>query len=107
MFSNEIICHLSSFNRSIDSIVIFGLETHVCILQTVKDFLNYNGMKVTLVTDGIASRFHEDGQVALDQMGRWKNASISTSESIMFELLQDSKHLKFKEMLNLIKKRTE
>lgn len=112
MFCNEISNHLmkSKLNQDQDqvpdSVVIFGLETHVCVLQTVKDFLN-NGMKVTLVSDGIASRFPEDRQVALDQMGRWENATISTSESIIFELLKDSNHLKFKEMSNLIKKRSE
>ena len=105
MFCSEISNHLMKLNFP-DSVVIFGLETHVCVLQTVKDFLN-NGMKVTLVSDGIASRFPEDRQVALDQMGRWENATLSTSESIIFELLKDSNHLKFKEMSNLIKKRSE
>ena len=86
-----------------ESIIIFGMETHVCVYQTVKDLLEEN-YKVFLASDGISSRFAEDRSVALDQLRSW-GAVVSTSESIIFELLKDSKHENFREMSSLIKLR--
>lgn len=86
-----------------ESVVIFGMETHVCVYQTVKDLLQEN-YQVFLASDGISSRFAEDRSVALDQLRNW-GAVISTSESVIFELLKDSKHENFKEMSALIKSR--
>ena len=88
-----------------DSIVIFGLESHVCIYQTCKDLLDEK-FTVFLASDGIYSRFSEDRAAALKQLQHW-NATISTSESIIFELVKDAKNEKFKEMSSLIKARKE
>lgn len=92
---------LESLNT--ESVVIFGMETHVCVYQTVKDLLQEN-YQVFLASDGIASRFAEDRSVALEQLRNW-GAVISTSESIIFELLNDSKHEKFREMSSFLKAR--
>lgn len=58
-----------------------------------------------MAVDGVASRFAEDKSVAVDQL-RHLNATISTSESLIFELIRDSEHEKFKEMSDIIKSRT-
>ena len=101
MLTSEVQSKLQSLNT--ESVVIFGMETHVCIYQTVKDLLNEK-YKVFLASDGISSRFTEDRSVALEQLRNW-GAVVSTSESLIFELLKDSKHEKFKEMSTLIKTR--
>lgn len=103
MFTDEVRNHL--INLKTESIVIFGLETHVCVYQSTKDLLNAK-FNVFLASDGIASRFADDRQIALKQLQNF-NAVISTSESIIFDLIKDSKHEKFKELSALIKTRNE
>lgn len=46
------------------SVVLFGIETHVCILQTVKDLLHHN-YKVFLLADGVSTRYPEDKEIAI------------------------------------------
>lgn len=87
--------------QSCETVVIFGLEAHVCVYQTVKDLLEAK-FSVFMAADGIASRSCEDRAVALEQLARF-GAVLSTSESILFELCQDAKHPKFKQMSELIK----
>lgn len=101
MFTPDVRNKLKTLNT--DSIVIFGMETHVCVYQTVKDLLGEK-FKVFLASDGISSRFVEDRSVALEQLRNW-GAIVSTSESLIFELLKDSKHEHFKEMSSIIKSR--
>ncbi len=101
MLTPEIRSHLSKLKT--ESVVIFGMETHVCVYQTCKDLLQ-ESFNVFLASDGIYSRFTEDRIAALEQLRHW-NATISTSESIIFELVRDSKHENFKEMSALIKSR--
>lgn len=103
MFTDEVHNHL--MNLKIESVVIFGLETHACVYQSARDFLNAK-LNVFLASDGIASRFPEDREIALKQLQAF-NAVVSTSESIIFELVKDSKHEKFKELSTLIKMRKE
>jgi nicotinamidase-related amidase len=82
-------------------VVVCGLETHVCVNQTVHDLLA-NGFQVQLLTDCISSRFSQDRKIGLKKMT--ENGAIqSCLEMALFELLVDSKHPKFKEIQNLIK----
>lgn len=103
MFTSEVRFHLKDLQT--ESVVIFGLETHVCVYQSTKDLLDakYN---VFLASDGIASRFLEDREIALKQLQNF-NAIVSTSESIIFELIKDAKYENFKEISALIKTRKE
>lgn len=101
MLTADVCEHLKTLKT--ESVVLFGLESHVCVYQTAKDLLN-NKFEVFLASDGIASRFEEDRTTALKQMRAW-NATVSTSESLIFELIQDAKHEKFKELSTLIKSR--
>ena len=103
MLIPQIRSHLQSL--STETVVLFGLEGHVCIYQSTRDLLEMD-VNVVLVSDGIASRFAEDRRVALDQLQKW-GATVSTSESVIFELIRDSTHEKFRELSNLIKARKE
>lgn len=103
MFTDEVRNHLKDLKT--ESVVIFGLETHVCVYQSTKDLLDAK-FNVFLASDGIASRFPEDREIALKQLQNF-NAVISTSESIIFELIKDARNEKFKELSALIKARKE
>ncbi|MCL4122764.1 UNVERIFIED_CONTAM: hypothetical protein GTU68_041536 [Idotea baltica] len=88
-------------NGNLKSIILVGVETHVCIEQTAIDLVS-RGFTVHIVADCCSSRSHEDRMLAfqrLQQIGCY----ISTSESILFKLLKSKDHPKFKEVAALVK----
>ncbi|XP_065841612.1 isochorismatase domain-containing protein 1-like [Oscarella lobularis] len=87
-------------NKNIESVVIFGIETHVCVQQTTLDLLG-RGVEVHLIADGCSSRSMVDRMLAYDRL-RQSGAFISTSESVLFELLGESKNPHFKAVQALV-----
>lgn len=81
--------------------VIAGIEAHVCVLQTVRDLLNAQ-KQVVVVNDAIASRSIYDFSTAIAEM-RDCGARISSMETVLFELLENSKTPGFKEILDVVK----
>ncbi|EDO42007.1 predicted protein [Nematostella vectensis] len=86
---------------NIKSIVLFGIETQVCILQTTLDLLERN-YEVHVLADGCSSRTMVERMYALDRL-RDCGAYITTSESVLFMLLGGAKHPNFKEVQALVK----
>ena len=82
-------------------VIIFGIETHICVLQTAMDLLN-EGYEVFLVQNACGSRNEENKQVALRRLIH-AGVQIVTTEMVIFELLESSKHPNFKEVQALIK----
>ncbi len=89
---------LSSGRRKL---LLTGIETHICVLQTTLSALS-SGMEVHLVSDATGSTFQEDKQVTLMRLSR-DGAHVTTSESVVYELLGSSKHPKFREVVSLVK----
>lgn len=105
MYSKEVEDKLKSFNRDLKSVVLFGIEAHVCVQQTAFDLLE-SGFDVHVVADGTSSQRHFDRMIALERM-KQSGVFVSTSESILFELMRDSKHSHFKEISALFKEPRE
>lgn len=84
-----------------EQIIVAGLETHVCIQQTVMDLIRVD-YEVFVPVDAVGSRFPPDMGVSVERM-RAAGAEISTTEAILFELIERCDHPKFKEVLRLIK----
>jgi len=82
-------------------IIIFGIETHVCVLQTVLDLLE-NGFIPIVVSDCVNSRKKSDNDVAISRMIQ-SGAIITTYESLLFELCVSSNNEVFKEISKIIK----
>lgn len=89
--------------RSIDrpQIVVMGIETHICVLQTTLDLaaMDYS---VVVCADATGSRSRLDYDMALDRM-RQAGAIVSTVETVLFELCNRCDTAKFKKMLEVIK----
>lgn len=85
--------------------IVVGIEAHICVLQTVKELLQ-NGKSVVVLNDAIASRSIYDFSTAIAEM-RDDGARISCAETVLFELLRDSKHPSFHLISQLIKSRCE
>lgn len=81
--------------------LIAGIESHVCVLQTVRALLRASFTPIVL-QDAISSRTALDHTSALQEM-RTMGVRVTTTETVLFELLQDAKHPKFKEISALIK----
>ena len=87
-------------NKKITNLIICGIETHICIQQTVLDCLQ-KGLEVILVSDAMSSRNRVDHQIALQRMIQ-KGAIITTTESIIFELCKTAERKEFKDIRNII-----
>lgn len=83
--------------------VLAGLEMHVCVLQTVLDLLA-DSYEVTVVSDAICSRYKSDWQAGLRIAGQ-AGAVISSTETIIFQLLEQAGTAEFKSMSPLLKQR--
>ena len=89
------------------TLVIFGIEAHICVLQSIVDALTL-GYECVLAADGVSSRNATHQIYALDffrslQNGSSKSISVVPAESIVFALLKDSKNPHFKAISALIK----
>ena len=87
-------------NKKITNLIVCGIETHICIQQTVLDFLQ-KGFEVILIADAIGSRNKVDHEIALQRMIQ-KGAILTTTESIIFELCKTADRKEFKEIRNII-----
>ena len=83
------------------SVILFGIETHVCVLQTVLDLLE-DGYQPVIIENCVSSRKEKDKQLALRRMEQ-EGAVISSAESILFELCRVSGTDAFKQISRLVK----
>ncbi|HML36475.1 MAG TPA: hydrolase [Bacillota bacterium] len=83
------------------TVIIAGVEAHVCVQQTVIDLLE-NGYTVFIANDCISSRSNNDKKYSQRRMGD-AGAVGTTSESILFELLRGAKEPGFKQISALVK----
>lgn len=90
---------LKSYNKK--QIVVCGIETHVCVHQTVADLIN-EGFEVYVVKDACASRNKYEFKQGIERMQE-NGAKITCLEIVLFEWLKTSKHPQFKEIQALIK----
>ena len=86
---------------AVDSIVLFGVEAHVCILQTALDALK-NNLDVHVVADAISSRTEENKQIAVERM-RQSGVFIVSTEMLLFQLLGKAGGEEFKSISKLVK----
>ena len=87
-------------NKKITNLIVCGIETHICVQQTVLDCLK-KGLKVILISDAVSSRNRIDHEVALQRMIQ-SGAILTTTESIIFELCKTADRKEFKEIRNII-----
>ena len=90
----ELIEHLKKLNRR--KILIVGMETQVCVFQTVRDLLEM-GYEVFAVSDAICSRTKPNYRNALTMMLDM-GAVITNTETVFFDLLKQAGTPEFKEL---------
>ena len=85
------------------TIVLTGIETHICILQSAIDLLN-ESYNVIIPYDAVASQIHEDHVYALRFLEK-NGALILPTETLIYASMQTPEHPLFKKMLGLVKER--
>lgn len=83
------------------SVIISGVETHICVLQTCLDLLG-KGFQVSVVADAVGARNKSDHELGLKRMES-AGALPVTAEMVIYELLGRSDSDAFKKILPLIK----
>jgi nicotinamidase-related amidase len=82
-------------------VIVTGMETHVCVLQTVLELLDA-GYTVHLVRDAVMSRRKENWFVGLEA-ARDAGAVITSTEAVLFQLLQVAGTEEFKRLSKLVR----
>ncbi len=95
-----------SFTDKIDkikpeSLIICGLETHVCVQQTALDALS-EGFHVFVPADAVSSRNSQNRDIALNLMLA-SGIAITSVKSLVFSLLKDAAHPSFKEISKILR----
>jgi nicotinamidase-related amidase len=80
--------------------IVCGIETHVCVSQTVHDLLE-RGVEVHVPADAVGSRHQIDYERGLKRLER-AGAVVSTVEGSLFELLERAGTPEFKAIQKLI-----
>ena len=87
--------------RALNKVLVCGIETHVCVQQTVFDLLA-DGWRVYLPVDAVGSRYRLDYETALRRMDS-AGVALTTTEAAMFEWCAASGTPEFKAISELVK----
>jgi nicotinamidase-related amidase len=90
---------LAANNRR--QVIVTGMETHVCVLQTVLELLE-EGYVVHLVCDAVMSRRKDNWKIALQTMES-AGAVLTSTESVLFQLLRVAGTDEFKKLSKLVR----
>ncbi len=85
------------------SVVLAGMETHVCVMQTALDLLE-SELTVYLPIDCLQSRFRLDHDTAIRRLEH-AGAIVTTLEAVCFEWLSRADHPQFKAVSKMIQDR--
>ncbi len=100
-FGSGEFCTAISMLANRNTLLVCGIETHICVMQTVLGALN-QGLNVHVAADAVGSRAELNWKLGLDRM-REAGAVISSAEMMIYELLGKSGSPAFKEMLQYLK----
>jgi nicotinamidase-related amidase len=87
--------------KNVSDVILCGIEAHVCVMQTCLDLLD-SGFRVFVVADAVSSRTPENCRLGLDRM-RAAGAVMTSTEMVLFELLEQAGTAEFKQILALVK----
>jgi len=84
-----------------DQVVIVGMETHVCVLQTALD-LSGRGFHVIVPADAVSAGTRRDHDIAIVRM-RDNGITVCSAESVAFEWCEDSGDAAFRALSGLVR----
>jgi nicotinamidase-related amidase len=101
-FDSDAFCSmLKRLPGSRSTVLLCGIESHICVMQTALDALR-EGYLVHIASDAVSSRTEWNWKTGLNRMGV-AGAIISSTETIVYELMKSSGSQAFKELLAHLK----
>ncbi len=100
VFCNEDMVSFIS-KSSFKTIVFFGIESHVCIFQSLKHARLLH-LETVVIADACSSRNLSNHHLAIENAAR-EGVSVISTESFLFGSLQSCKDEHFKAISNLVK----
>lgn len=97
----EIKAKIRQLPKMVNTLIICGVETHICIYQTVLGAL-VEGYRVWVAADAVSSRTqlnYETGLARIKELG----ATVGSTEMIIYDLLHRAGTPEFKELLPFLK----
>jgi nicotinamidase-related amidase len=99
LIDEKVSVRLESLHRR--QAIVCGIEGHVCVYQTVCDLIS-RGYDTRVVADAVSSRTLENRQIALEMM-RQCGAQLTSTETVLFELLRMAGTDTFREISRIVK----
>lgn len=87
--------------KEIKTLIVAGIETHICVYQTIRDLI-HAGYEVIVPVDVVSSRTLQNKEVGLNLM-KEMGALITSCETVVFDVLEESGGEVFKKMSKLVK----
>jgi nicotinamidase-related amidase len=100
-FGNSDYCSTVGKLENRNTLLLCGMETHICVMQTALGALN-QGLNVHVAADAVSSRTEMNWKIGLNRM-QAAGAVISSTEMMIYELLGKSGTPAFKEILKHLK----
>ena len=88
-------------DKKITNLLLCGIETHVCVLQTALDLISC-GFNIYVAIDAMRSRNTIDHDIAIRRL-QSAGAILATTESAIFEWCKTADRVEFKEISKIIK----
>ncbi|KYQ92634.1 hypothetical protein DLAC_06630 [Tieghemostelium lacteum] len=105
MLTNEVQKTLDTDLKGVKSILLTGIESHVCVFQTSLDLIE-KGYDVHILEDAVSSQNPSDRAIAIERL-KQSGVFVTSTESAIFQLTKDAKHPNFKLISNLVKERID
>jgi len=85
-----------------DTMILVGIETHICVMQTALTALSSESYDVVVLADCVGTRSEQNHQLGLKRM-RDEGAVISSMEMFFYEMLQEAKTEDHERVFDLLK----
>jgi len=99
--ANPAFREMLSGREGLGNVVVCGVETHICIYQTVRDLLAA-GYRVFVPADAVSSRRRSNHRIGITRM-RELGAVVASTEMIIYELLERAGTDEFRALLPYLK----
>lgn len=85
-----------------DTVILFGVETHICVLATAMDLIEKYNLNVVIVADACGSRDEKNHELALEA-ARSLGCFVVPTETVVYHMLERAGTPQFKALLPLFK----
>ncbi len=92
---------LDNLPSSVDTLLITGVETHICVYQTAIGAVQV-GYRAWIIEDAVSSRGKRDARAAIRRMTQL-GIAVVTTEMVIYDLLKRADTPQFKQMLPYLK----